>query len=118
MRKLILKSPTRKAEMEPRRSGGPKSLEKSTSLTSKIFLSPEPRRIGTERRKLNLTASSFFSPTRSPPEIVAPERDIPGRSARDWKNLLRLPFLNSELYLIQYISERIFQKTTSRGYQE
>ena len=37
--------------------------------------------IGVARRKANRAASSFDSPTSSPPAIVAPDREKPGISA-------------------------------------
>ena len=61
---------------------GPRIVPEAVKSTSRSFLSPDPTKIGTERRKLKRVASSRENPANSPPEIVAPERDIPGTSAR------------------------------------
>lgn len=44
-----------------------------------------PNETGIKSRKENFIASSFDRPLMSPPEMVAPDRDIPGIKARDWK---------------------------------
>ena len=53
-----------------------------SEVNSKSFFAPVPSKIGIESRKLKRTASSLESPESSPPEIVAPEREIPGIKAR------------------------------------
>ena len=73
--------PTTKETADPV-NNGPNTIPDAPKLTSNSFLSPDPTSIGTESKKLNLTASSLESPTSNPPEIVAPERDIPGSNAR------------------------------------
>src|SRR3989338_1572829 len=82
MRKLMDKRPTIKAVIEPRKSDKPKSVVSKSCLTSKSFLRPVPKRMGTDSKKLSRIVSSFVSPVISPPEIVAPEREIPGTKAR------------------------------------
>lgn len=49
---------------------------------SKTFFRPEPKIIGRDNKKENLAADSLFSPANKPPEMVEPERDIPGIKAR------------------------------------
>ena len=82
MRNLIAISPVMKAVSEPRKSDSPKSVVSNSCLTSKSFFKPVPKSIGMDKRKLNLIASSFVRPKIYPPEIVAPEREIPGTNAR------------------------------------
>ena len=51
------------------------------SLSSRIFFAPDPRIIGKESRKANRAAFSRVRPSSIPPEIVAPDREVPGISA-------------------------------------
>ena len=41
--------------------------------------------VGMAKRKENSVAATLFIPRRRPPMMVAPERDVPGTIARDWK---------------------------------
>ena len=91
IKNLILKSPTTKAVIEPAKSERPKPVEKISLRISKSFFIPEPSKIGIDRRKLKRTASSFESPLKSPPEIVAPDLDTPGNKASTWKNPINTP---------------------------
>lgn len=56
----------------------------SADITSKNFFAPAPAVIGPESIKANFAASSLFRFKKSPAEIVAPEREMPGIRARDW----------------------------------
>jgi hypothetical protein len=80
MKKCIEIIPTTKAVTEPakRDHNIPVEAPKSTSIS---FFAPEPRSIGTDKRKLNLVASSRESPANNPPEIVDPDRETPGTIA-------------------------------------
>ena len=58
MRKLIDMRPVTKATTEPRRRDEPKPVTNNSCRTSKSFFRPAPKSIGSDRRKLNRTASS------------------------------------------------------------
>ena len=79
---LIAKSPTKKLLKKPTASGVVPTASKAPaeSITLK---SPAPTTIGMERRNENLAAFSLLKPRSIPPEIVAPERENPGKRARD-----------------------------------
>ena len=75
-------SPVMNATRDPIKSGEPKLERNNSCLTSNTFLSPAPINIGIDNRKLNLTDSSCVNPPNKPPEIVAPDLEIPGTNAR------------------------------------
>jgi|YelNatPaOPRAMG01_1025707.scaffolds.fasta_scaffold524233_1 hypothetical protein len=54
-------------------------LDNSELKISRIFA---PKTAGTERRKENLKANSFFQPMARADAIVTPDLEIPGRRAK------------------------------------
>jgi len=73
----MVKIPTRKATPTASRKLKREKLPVLSEEKVKMFA---PKRAGIERRKENRAASSLFRPKINPPEIVAPEREIPGKS--------------------------------------
>ena len=71
----------RKANEDPMKRG-PRVPPEAPKSTSRSLFRPEPTKMGTDKRKLKRVASSRESPVKSPPEMVAPDREIPGTKAR------------------------------------
>ena len=69
-------------ETEDAMKRGPRVPPEAPKSTSRSFFRPEPISNGTDKRKLKRVASSRESPVKSPPEMVAPDREIPGTKAR------------------------------------
>ena len=93
--------PTINENKNPQKISMPVTCDTETfkaSLSSKI---PAPKIVGIESKKENLAASSLFKPEKTPPEIVIPEREIPGKSAKICINPTIIAFLK-EAFCIDF----------------
>ena len=82
MRKWMAKRPEIKAKIEAMIREDSTCDKRPAWCRSKTFFKPEPKIIGKDRRKENLAATSLVSPANKPPEMVEPERDMPGTRAK------------------------------------
>ena len=103
------KRPTKKATIIPRRPLW-------TSIPDPIFRDSKkvaPRMAGTERRKENLPESSRSSPQKSPVDMVAPDREIPGMMATPWAIPIRTESTHPifSMSLLSFLAQRVSQST-------
>ena len=74
--------PTAKAARKASKSGKFIISADCSCRKSMSFFKPEPRMIGKDSKKLKRAACSLVNPKIRPPEIVEPERETPGTSAK------------------------------------
>jgi hypothetical protein len=78
----IDRNPTIAEVIKPTTNTGKNSVRLGTLSKSLMLMTPAPNIIGIDIKKENFAASSLLSFRSIPAEIVAPERDSPGKIAR------------------------------------
>ena len=84
VRSLRARHPAKNADANPTSITG-NWLPVKIEGESMIFLRAAPVIIGVAKRNTKRVVSSRFFPSNNPPDIVAPERETPGKSAAAWK---------------------------------
>ena len=94
IKKRITKTETRKATNVPTNKivSSVPVRETPLPINLTIFSKLAPSMTGIARKKVNSAATVLDTPIKSAPTIVAPERDVPGKTAAiNWKN----PIINA-----------------------